>query len=159
MGDRSAALAGRFEQAVSDFTKVIDGCSDAQWQAVCGDEGWSVAVTAQHVAGQFPLEMEFITAAAEGKPLPGYSWDDVNGKNDTRAAANTGASKAGVLATLRDGSAMVSKYIRGLSDEQLDRAGELPLAGGAKVTTQQLIEGGVLIEHVTGHMASIKAAG
>lgn len=48
---------------------------------------------------------------------------------------------------------------RALSDEQLDRTGALPLADGASVSTQQLIEGGVLIGHVTGHLASIRAAG
>ena len=32
-------------------------------------------------------------------------------------------------------------------------------AGGAEVSTQQLIEGGVLIDHVRGHLKSIKEAG
>ena len=32
-----------------------------------------IAGVAQHVSGQFPLEMEYITAAAEGKQMPAYS--------------------------------------------------------------------------------------
>jgi hypothetical protein len=52
----------------------------------------------------------------------------------------------------------VSTWVRGLSDEQLDRTAPLPLANGAVVSTQNLIEGGVLIEHATAHLASIKAA-
>ncbi|HYM16016.1 MAG TPA: DinB family protein [Dehalococcoidia bacterium] len=159
MGTRSDALATRFEQAVADFATTVEACSDAQWAAPCSAERWTVAQTAQHVSGQFPLEMEFITAAAEGKPLPGYSWDDVNGKNDARAANNVAVTKAAVLKELREGAASTAAYIRALTDEQLDRTGSLPLAGGATVTTQQLIEGGVLTAHVTGHLESIRAAG
>ena len=159
MGTRSDELASTFEKAVADFAKTVESCSDAQWKAVCNAEGWSVAQTAQHVSGQFPLEMEFITAAAEGRPLPGYSMDDINGKNDGRASKNTGATKAAVLQELKDGAASTAAYIRGLSDEQLDRTGALALAGGAQVSAQQLIQGPVLIEHVTGHLGSIRSAG
>ena len=158
MGTRSDALAGQFEQAVADFAKAVEGCSDAKWSAVCNAEGWTVAQTAQHVSGQFPLEMEFITASPEGKPLPGYSLDDINSKNDARAAKNGSVTRAGVLQELRDGAASTAAYIRTLSDEQLDTTGVLALAGGASVSTQQLIEGGVLIGHVTGHLESIRAA-
>lgn len=159
MGNRSSALADRFDQDVAHFASIIESCSDSRWGATCGAEGWTVAGTAQHVAGQFPLEYEFISAAAEGKPLPAYTWDDINSKNDTRAAANQAASKSSVLSTLQEGSTMMSNYIRGLNDDQLDRGGALPLAGGAEVTTQQLIEDGVLIEHIAGHVKSIQAAG
>ena len=159
MSQRATELATQFEQAAADFTKTVEGCSDAQWAAACNAEGWTVAQTAQHVSGQFPLEMEFISAAAEGKPMPGYTWDDVNGKNDRRAAEHANADKAEVLRLLRDGAGPMASYIRGLSDEQLDRTDALPLADGASVSTQQLIEGGVLIDHVQGHLRSIQAAG
>ena len=159
MASRAEALATRFDQAVDEFAKAVESCSDAQWKAICNAEGWTVAQTAQHISGQFPLEMEFITAAAEGRPVPGYSWDDVNGKNESRAAANASATRADVVKELRAGAGSTSAYIRTLSDAQLDRSGALPLAGGASVTTQQLIEGGVLIEHVTGHLESIRQAG
>jgi hypothetical protein len=159
MSQRATGLADQFEEAVADFAKGVEGCSDKQWAAVCNAEGWSVAQTAQHVSGQFPLEMEFITAAAEGRALPAYTWDEINGKNDGRAAKNAAATKADVLKELRAGAASTASYIRALSDEQLDRTGSLPLADGASVSTQQLIEGGVLIAHVTGHLESIRAAG
>jgi hypothetical protein len=159
MGQRSAELANRFEQAVNDLASEIEGCSDARWNAVSGDEGWTVAGLAQHIAGQFPLEMEFIVAGAEGKPMPTYTWDDINGKNDKRYAANMKATKADVLKLLRDGAPGVAGYLRGLSDEQLDRKSALPLADGAMVSTQQLIEGGVLIDHVNGHLKSMRSAG
>lgn len=159
MGTRSDELARRFEQAVDEFEKEVQSCADAQWDARCGAEGWSVGVTAQHVAGQFPLEREFIDEAAMGGRGLTYTWDDINGKNDGRAAANADCSKDEVLALLRDGAGSMAAYIRGLSDEQLDRKAPLALAGGAELSAQQLIEGPVLIEHVTGHLASMRTAG
>jgi hypothetical protein len=159
MGARSEELANQYDQAVHVFAQAVERCSDAQWQATCGDEGWTVAATAQHVAGQFPLEMEYITAAAEGRALPSYSWDDINGKNDGRAAAHTTCTRQDVLDLLHQHAPGVSAYVRALSDEQLDRQAPLALADGAMVSTQQLIEGGVLIAHVNGHLASIEAAG
>jgi hypothetical protein len=153
---RSADLADQFEQAVRDFAAAIESHPDDKWNATT-EEGWTVAALAQHVSGQFPLEMEYITAAAEGKTSPGYSWDDINGKNDSRAAANTSATKQQVLSELKGHAESVSTYIRGLSDEQLDAKLSLPLANGAEVSTEQLLQGGVLIDHVNGHLKSIQA--
>ena len=159
MGERAQKLAEQFEQATAEFANEIDNTPDEKWQTAQSEEGWSVAATAQHVAGQFyPIENDYISAAAEGKPMPTYTWDDINGKNDNRAAQNTSASKAEVLELLRKDGARMADYIRGLTDEQLDRQVPLALADGAMVTTQQLIEGGVLIDHVRGHLKSIRAA-
>jgi uncharacterized damage-inducible protein DinB len=157
MPHRAEQLANDFEQAVQDFAQTIEKIPDDKWSAKGGPEGWTIAGVAQHVSGQFPLEMEYITAAAEGRPLPGYSWDDINQKNESRAQKNSAATKADVLRELREGAASTAAYVRGLSDEQLDRPEKLALAGGAEVTAQQLIEGGVLIDHVRGHLQSLQA--
>jgi hypothetical protein len=159
MGDRAEALAKDFEQAVTDLAAEIEKLPDDRWSGAKGPEGWNLAATAQHVSGQFPLEMEYITAAAEGREAPAYSWDDINAKNDGRAAKNTSVSKEDVLRELREGAASAAEYLRSLGDEQLDRKMALPLAGGAEVSTQQLVEGGVLIDHVRSHLKSIRDAG
>jgi hypothetical protein len=158
MGSRATQLADEFEQAVWELAATIEGCSDQKWMALCNAEGWTVAQTGQHISGQFPLEMEFIGAGAEGRTLPAYTWDEINAKNDGRGARNSSVSKADVLKELREGAASTAAYLRGLSDEQLDRTGSLGLAEGASVSTQQLIEGGVLIDHVRGHLGSIRTA-
>jgi len=157
MPSRAESLADKFEQAVAEFATTIERIPDDKWNAKGGPEGWTVAGVAQHVSGQFPLEMQYITAAAEAKPLPSYSWDDINGMNESRAEKNSSASKAEVLRELREGAASTASYVRGLSDEQLERTASLALAGGATVSAQQLIEGGVLIDHVLGHMKSLPA--
>jgi hypothetical protein len=157
MSQRSTELARQFEEAVAVFSETVEECSE-RWGAVCNAEGWTIAQVAQHVAGQFPLEMEFIVAAAEARPMPSYTWDDIDSKNESRAARNRDVTPDDVLRELQTGAAMTAAYIRALSDEQLDRTGQLGLADGASVSTQQLIEGPVLIAHVTGHLESIRGA-
>jgi uncharacterized damage-inducible protein DinB len=158
MSERAETLARQFEEASAELAAEIEKTPDEKWQTAHGPEGWTIAATAQHVAGQFPLESEYIFAAAEGKPMPTYSWDDINHKNDTRAAANTNATKAEVLDLLRKDTARMAEYVRNLTDNQLDRQAPLALADGAMVSTLQLIEGGVLIDHVRGHTKSIQEA-
>jgi hypothetical protein len=102
--------------------------------------------------------MEYVTAAAEGRPMPAYTWDEINQLNESRAVSNASVGKAEVLDELRVGVATTSAYIRGLSDEQLDSAASLPLAKGAMVTAEHIIERVVLIDHFRGHLASIRSA-
>ena len=157
MAGRGAALADQFDSALKDLMQTVEKMPDSKWQSTC-EEGWTVAATAQHVAAQFPLELTYITAAAEGTTPPQHTWDDINGTNETRAKDMNAISRSDVVKQLRDGGASMSAYVRGLSDEQLDRTAPLALANGAQVSAQQLIEGGVLIDHVKGHLKSIEAA-
>ncbi len=158
MAGRGAALADQFDKALGELMRTVEKMPDSQWKATCGDEGWTVAATAQHVAAQFPLEKTYIEAAAEGATPPTHTWDDINGVNESRAKDMSSISRADVLKQLRDGGASMSAYVRGLSDEQLDSTAPLVLANNAPVSAQQLIEGGVLIDHVNGHLKSIKSA-
>jgi uncharacterized protein (TIGR03083 family) len=158
MGKRTEALATQFEEAVADFAKTVEGCTDAQWSAICNAEGWTVGQLAQHVSGQIPLEMEFITAVAEGKTMPFVTVDQLNEKNESRAEKNRAVTKAAVLQELRTNAASTAAYIRALADEQLDRTGPLSLADGAELTTEQYLLSGVLIAHFTGHLESIRDA-
>jgi uncharacterized damage-inducible protein DinB len=158
MGSRSEALAQQFEAEVAELAKAIEQHPDDKWQATCDGEGWTVAGTAHHVAAQFGLEKEYLSAGAEGRELPAYTWEHINNLNERRAEEYRSCTKADALKLLRESAPAMAAFVRGLSDEQLDRKGKLALAGGAEVSTQQLIEGGVLIDHVRGHTKSIRAA-
>jgi hypothetical protein len=155
MGTRGETLASQFEQVLAELRKAIEGYPDGQWHNGSGEEGWTIAATAHHVGFQWPLEKEYLVAAAEGSPAPSYSWDDINARNAKHADEYEACSKAEVIALLRDEGAKMAAYVRGLSDEQLDRTMALPLANGAEVSTQQLIEGGVLIDHARAHTKSL----
>ena len=74
--------------------------------------------------------------------MPQYTWDNVNKRNEKHAQEFNAVTKAEVLSFLRDKAEAQASWVRGLSDEQLDRTAPMPLADNAVVTTQQLIEGG-----------------
>jgi hypothetical protein len=158
VGARASALADQFEQRIAELARAIEDCPDGKWGALCGEEQWTVAATAHHVATQFPLEMEYLLAASTGTPMPPHSWDDINVRNAKHAKEFTAISKADALKALRQNSAPIAAWVRALSDEQLDRTASLALADGATVSTEQLILGGVLIDHATAHTKSIRAA-
>ena len=154
---RAATLAEQFEKALGELIQAVEEHPDDQWHSVCGDEGWTVAATAHHVGAQWPLEKELLDAAVGLASMPGYTWDDVNARNEQHGQEFSAASKAEVLAILRDGGPTMASFVRGLSDAQLDSPVAFPLANGAPVTPQQLIEGGVLVGHVVAHLKSIRA--
>lgn len=158
MSDRAQTIADQFQQSIDDLIDVVQSCSAAQWQAICGDEGWTVAATAHHVGAQLPFEKDLIAAVAEGAPMPSQSIDDVNSLNQRRAEQFREIPKEGVLKLLRDNGTWMAGYVRGLSDAQLDNRASFPLAGGAEVSAVQIMNGGVLLKHVSGHLASIRAA-
>lgn len=157
MGERSNVLAERFEKAVADLVKAVEQSTEQEWQSICGDEQWTVAATAHHVGAQWPLELEYISAAAEGRQHPSHTWDEINARNAEHAKEFSACSKGDVTSLLRSKSGEMAAYVRALSDEQLDRTDAFPLADGAQVTTAQLIEGGVLIGHAEAHLQSIRA--
>lgn len=158
MGGRAAALADRFEGAISELAKTIEQCPEDKWGALCGEEQWTVAATAHHVATQFPLEMEYLLAASTGTAMPPHSWDDINVRNARHAEEFTAIGKVDALKALRENSGPIAAWVRALTDEQLDRTAPLALANGATVSTEQLILGGVLIDHAVAHTKSIRSA-
>jgi hypothetical protein len=159
MGQRSEELATRFEQVIDDIIREVESASEEKWAGACGHDGWTMAATAHHVAAQWPLETEYLDAASAGAPPPTHTWDDINQLNDRRAAEHANVGKADVIQALRDGRARMGAYVRALNDGQLDMTAPLALADGAEVSTQQLIEGGVLIDHAASHLAEIRATG
>jgi len=157
MGARASALADQFQQQIDELAKAIEQCPADKWGALCGEEQWTVAATAHHVAVQFPLEMEYLLACSTGTPMPSRTWDDINAWNGRHAQQFSAISKEEALKALRQNSAPVAAWVRALTDEQLDRTAPLPLADGANVSTEQLVLGGVLIDHARAHAASIRA--
>jgi hypothetical protein len=157
MGSKGEQLAEQFEQSLADFVRTVESFPEDKWQSLCGDEGWTVAATARHVGYQWEIEKELIEGTAGTKPMPSYTWDDVNKRNADHAQQYSSASKTDVLGLLREKGPPMASLVRGLSDEQLNRKTPFPLADGAAVTPQQIIEGGVLIDHINAHLKSIRA--
>jgi hypothetical protein len=75
--------------------------------------------------------------------------------NARQAAANAALPRDQILRLLRDHGAMVTAYLRSLSDDDLDRTVILPFFGENPVTAEHVIER-VLIGHAADHANSLR---
>lgn len=156
MGAQAESLAATFERENNALIAAVEGLSDAQWQALTKEEGWSVAATAHHIAGGHQMIAGMVQAHANGQGQT-VSFAALNEGNAQHAREFVGANKAEVLDLLRSGGAAAAATVRGLSDEQLAHTGQFADAL-PPLPVQKMIEM-ILIGHVQSHGTSIKNAG
>ncbi|MDP9236817.1 MAG: DinB family protein [Chloroflexota bacterium] len=153
MAQRSEEFAKRFEQVNSEFAQAVESSSDAQWRAVCKDEGWPFGVTAHHAAVSTAGISGLVSAIVAGA-APALTQDQIDAGNAAHAKEQANCTREETAKLLRDNGVAAAQMVRGLSDEQLAKQGSFV---GHDMTAGQAIEG-VLIGHVAGHLASLKAA-
>jgi hypothetical protein len=153
MGAQAETLASQFEQVNNDLISSIQGLTDAQWKAVCSGEGWSVGVTAHHIAGGLQPITGLVQMLAAGQTAP-ISQEQIDQGNAQHAKDAANCTKEETLAMLRENGRAAAAAVRALSDGQLGQAGTI---FGNPMTAQQGIEM-ILIGHVQHHGASIAQA-
>jgi DinB superfamily len=157
MSERAQALADRFEQANQAVIDAVEAAPDDAWSRVCEGEQCTVAALAHHIGGAHEPLVEYMARPlATGAPLPTVSTDTIHASNAENAVRNANGSKAGAIALLRDNGAKVSEFLRGLSDEDLDRSAVLPMSGH-EMNAQAFIEH-VIIGHPRQHLESMQRA-
>jgi uncharacterized damage-inducible protein DinB len=157
MTGRSQALAEQFEQTNLGVIAVVEQCSDAQWHAICPDEGWSVAVTANHIGWAHGVILGWVQSIAAGQGMPAITMEQINEVNHQRTEQLAGCTKAETLELIRAGGVEAAAAVRGLTDEELDRSAPVGLLDGQVLTAEQMITF-VLIGHAQRHLASIRSA-
>ena len=75
MSERAESLASAFEKANNELIAAVEVCTDEQWRQTCSDEGWSVGVTARHVASSHNRIAGFVQMIANDQPIPGDDGD------------------------------------------------------------------------------------
>jgi hypothetical protein len=156
MGARAEELAKKFDESCREFTKVVEGLSDADGKKVTTAETtWPVGCVAHHVAGGHARFSGLLQMFAKNQPLPKLTRDITNENNAKHLAAHGNPDKAETLELFRTNGAKASAIVRGLSDAELDRSGTV-LADIPVITVQQAIDG-ILINHVHEHVGSIRA--
>jgi uncharacterized damage-inducible protein DinB len=153
VGAWAEELADRFVRANEELIALAEGCSEAQWRARCDAEGWPVGVVVHHVADDYAALLAVIEAVAVGGPAPVVTRKELAGRNAEHARRFAACTREETVALLRRNGAAVARVIRGLDDDQLRRTGEVL---GRETSVAQLVET-VLLAHVRGHMASIRA--
>jgi Family of unknown function (DUF5519)/Mycothiol maleylpyruvate isomerase N-terminal domain len=156
MSERAQALAERFEAANDWLKATVEGLTEAQWSARAGTEGWSVGVTAHHLAADHAVLAGVVEAVATGRPLPALTMEMLHRYNAQHAEEHAHCTRAETLELLQREGAAAARMVRGLSDEQLERTAVIPWEGGPPVNARQLIEQ-KLIGHIQEHLPSIQS--
>jgi hypothetical protein len=154
---RANALALRLEQGASALAAYAATLTDSEWRTRLAGDGRRIGVIVHHVASVYPLEIELARALASGQPIAGVTMQAVHTLNARHASEHADVTKAVALDLLRTNSAAAAAAIRGLSDEELDRAATVSLYEDAPLTCQFVLEDHA-VRHSYHHLARIKAA-
>jgi DinB superfamily len=156
---RSARLADQFEATQESFIGLVESLTVEHWRMRGQntpevrindeDESRPVGVIAHHVAANQDWIMNRIKAIIEDKPTPPVDFKEINAHH---ANEHAHATRAEVLALLRDSLPRIAKDLRAIRDHELDKERELPTG---TMTVQQRIER-VLIGHMKSHQGSIE---
>ncbi len=155
MGARSEALAKAFEAKAAEMTAALEKLSDADWKKVTAAEKWPVGVTAHHVASSHEGIAGLVKTLAGGQSVPNLTMAMIDEGNAQHAKEFANVAKPETIALHKKGVAAAASVVRGIDDPDLDRSATV-LQGMPAMSTQQAIEG-ILINHITGHLGSIKA--
>jgi uncharacterized damage-inducible protein DinB len=155
MGERSEALAKRFEQANHELIDLVESLSADEWRATCRGEAWSVGVTAHHIAYDQAHIIAWFQAIANGRPQPPSAPGGLDASTARHALEYANCTVTETLSLLRRDGEAAARAVRELTDEQLDR--QAPVADGRPGLTAGGVVERILIGHVLGHGASIRA--
>ncbi len=154
MGAKGEALARQFEAKAQEAARILENLSDANWNKITEAEGWSVGVTAHHLATSYERVPDIATGLAAGQSFGNFTRKMLDERNAQHAKDFAGCTKEETLALHRKGAAKAAAVVRGFSDEQLAKSGVL-FTDAPPMTVEQLIMG-ALIHHTDEHYGSIR---
>ena len=155
MGARADALAKQFEAKVDEATETFEKLSDTDWRKVTSAEKWPVCVVAHHVAQAHAGISQLVKMVASGAQFSPHTMDDIHAMNAKHAQEFGSCTKPETLSLHKDNAKAAAALVRGLSDADLDRTGQLLKELPAMSANQVIV--GILINHVDEHLKSIRA--
>ncbi len=157
MSERADALANRIMEGAEALASFTEHLSPAGWATIVPGDQRPVGVLVHHVASMYPLEVDLARLLAEGKPIAGVTWDDVDQGNADHAHTNAEVAQGEAIALLRRNSKAAADRVREFTDEELDNAAIVSLNTDAPLTAQYFIEDHAL-QHSFHHLSSIRMA-
>lgn len=146
-------LAQKFEQANATVIASIESCGDAEWQAKSGEEGWTAAALAHHIAGGHSGISALVTGVGGGGFEVPITPEQLDTQNLAHAAEFASVDKAAVLELARETGEAAAAALRAMNETQLGETAEF---FGQTMTAAQVAEN-ILIGHALGHLESFKA--
>ena len=120
----------------------------------CEAEGWTATAVAAHVALSQDFLIDRVRRIVEDEEFPPFDAAAFHGGNARAAEMNAGLVRAGYCLAAQPWSASIA-FVRGLSDDDLDRSRAIPVMGDNPTTAEQFIER-VLIGHAEAHLQSLR---
>jgi uncharacterized damage-inducible protein DinB len=154
---RAQALADRIEQGARSLAAFVESLSEAEWKAPIPGDGRSVGVIVHHVASVYPIEVHLAQTLAGGKSIEGVTWDGIAKMNADHASEHADIGRAEALDMLRRNSTAAAAAVRGLTEDELDRAAPVSLNYDAPLTAQFFIEDHA-VRHSFHHLGRIRSA-
>ena len=155
MSRRADAFAERCETAMQSVVDLVTGVSPDTLHRSCEAEGWTAAAVAAHIAMSQDFIIDRVRRIVEDEEFPLFDEAALHGGNARAAEANADLSTDQVIALVWDHGARVAEYLRGLSDDDLDRTKLIPVMGETPVAAWQVIER-VLLGHTEAHLQSLR---
>jgi uncharacterized damage-inducible protein DinB len=156
MSQRAKDLSKRIETFRDHIIAFVEKLSPEQWHAVSDWEKWTVGVVARHLGAGHLGFFKVLDMMVQGKDLPPYTMDQINAMSDKDAREHADCTKAEALQALRQNGAEFAAYVSNLTDEELDRKGNMPALGGA-VSVGKAVEL-IVFQSAQQHFDSIRAA-
>ena len=157
MSRRAAALANRIEEGAAALAAFAEALTDTEWNTRVLPDGRTVGVIIHHVASVYPLEIQLARTLADGNPITGVTASAIAEMNAKHAHDHGAVTRSETLDLLRGNSRAAAEAVRGMTDDQLDRAAAVSLNGNAPLTAQFFIEDHAL-RHSFHHLARLRAA-
>lgn len=157
MSERATHLADQTDNAIAQVIAFVEAIPDEKWTAFCEPEQCTAAALAAHIEFSTTGVLNaLVKPIAQGEPPPPITPEQLHAGNAENARTHANRPKAEVLNGLRTFGSEASSYVRGLSDEELQRSAVLffrPEPVSADFVIEQ-----VLINHSLGHLESLRAA-
>lgn len=149
------SLADRFATFNQQLITFVAQCPATDWRKITKAEGWSVGVTAHHIAAtHYPL-IEWVQLMVEGRPLPPVTMTMVDELNRQHAEAHINCTPEEVIELLRRDGDKARAYLLTLTDTDLARIGYFPVFA-TDLSAGQLFTA-VFLDYAIAHLESMQA--
>ncbi len=148
-------FAAELARVLKEARGLIASAPPQAWSSSTPAEGWSAGALAAHLVSHANL-VGFAVDLSEGKesPFTAFTIEMLEQNNAKGAQENASITPEEVLARLDAASSEVER-LRAITDEGLARGAAMAFAGGAHLTTRDIIEG-PLLGNMREHLASLR---
>lgn len=151
---RQEEAAANLEAASAELAEFIASCPDDVWRKTVERDGRTVAALAAHCAIGNDLALAWILQLMAGRPVL-ETPDMHDSRNAIEGERFARAPKAGIADALQRSTERTARFIRSLTDDELDRMEMLGVAG-REVTVGRFVAN--FGRHIHGHLESMRTA-